>query len=162
MEEWKPIVGYENYEVSNLGQVRNVKSGRILKPQMDKDGYLRLELQNPKKIFRVHRLVLQTFLPTEEDLQCDHINHIKTDNYLCNLRWVTCSQNLRYRRKPEDCSSQYKGVTWDKYKWKVACYINKKKYHIGMFDDEHEAGKAYNDFVIKHNLQDFVVLNEIS
>jgi hypothetical protein len=66
-EEWRSILGYENYEVSDLGKVRNVKSGRILKPQLVKDGYLRLELRNPVKMLNIHRLVLQSFLPTEEE-----------------------------------------------------------------------------------------------
>jgi len=163
-EEWKSIMNYEKrYEVSNFGRVKNVKSGRILKLDTS-NGYLRAHLFNKeRKWFLVHRLVLGAFKPTEEDLECDHINHIRTDNRLENLRWVTTSQNIRYRIKREGLSSQYIGVCWNKKdkKWKVSCGVNYKKIHIGCFVDEKDAGKAYNDFVIKHDLQDFNILNEI-
>jgi hypothetical protein len=165
-EEWKSIVNYKNYKVSNFGNVMN-KHDKILKPRFDKDGYLRLGLyDNNKKQHTcgVHRLVLQVFQPTEEDLECDHINHDKSDNRLCNLRWVTSSQQQLHRRKFVGSTSKYSGVSKNNgrgKKWRVVCYIKSKSYHIGFFDDEHEAGKAYNDFIISHNLQDYVILNEI-
>jgi hypothetical protein len=162
-EEWRPIVGYEGlYEVSDLGRVKGLKRGKILKPSPDKDGYLTLILCNKgEKMCRVHRLVLQSFQPTEEDLVCDHINHIKNDNRLINLRWATISQNTRHQPKREGCSSQYIGVCWYNNKWISRCRIDGKLFNIGCFDDEQEAGKAYNDFVILKGLQDFVNLNKL-
>ena len=162
-EEWRPIVGYKNYKVSNLGNVMN-KHGRILKPNLTKKGYLRMSLCNvEQKYFFVHRLVLQTFNPTDEELDCDHINHITTDNRLANLRWCSRSQNIRYRIKQEGLTSKYIGVSWYKRcnKWRTRCHINGKSVGIGYFDNEKDAGKAYNDFVIKHGLQDFNILNDI-
>ena len=162
-EEWKPIVGYKNYKVSNLGNVMN-KHGRILKPYLTEKGYLRMSLCNvEQKYFFVHRLVLETFNPTDEDLECDHINHDKSDNRLENLRWVTTSQNIRYRTKQEGLTSKYIGVSWYKShkKWRTRCHVDGKSIYIGLFDDEKDAGKAYNDFIIKHDLQDYVILNEI-
>ena len=164
MEEWKSIVNYKNYKVSNFGNVMN-KHGRILKPYLTENGYLRMSLCNvEQKYFFVHRLVLETFNPTEEDLECDHINHIKNDNRLCNLRWVTRSQNSRHRKKSDGCSSQYKGVTWCKKQkcWNVSCKIDKKSINLGRYDNEQEAAKSYNDFVISKGLEDFVILNEIN
>jgi hypothetical protein len=166
-ERWLPVVGYEGlYEVSDLGRVRSLKSGKIMKPKLEKNGYMRTCLTNNKqeKTISIHRLILQTFQPTEEKLQCDHINHIKTDNRLVNLRWATISQNSRFRKKREGLSSQYMGVAWAKYdkKWKTGCRIDGKTIHLGYFDDEREAGLAYNNFVISKGLQDFVILNEIN
>jgi hypothetical protein len=162
-EEWRPIVGYEGlYEVSDLGRVKGLKRGKIMKFTPDKDGYLILTLNNKgENRFRVHRLVLQAFNPTEEDLQCDHINHITNDNRLVNLRWATRSQNIRYRLKREGLTSQYKGVSWERNRWKATCRVDGKNIYLGMFDTEEEAGQAYNDFVILKGLQDFTVLNEI-
>jgi len=163
MEEWKPIKDYKRkYEVSNMGKVKNVKTDKTL-IAMDCGGYSQVGLYNNKrKIFYIHRLVLQAFLPTEEDLECNHKNHIKTDNRLENLEWVSRSQNVRFRKKYLS-SSQYKGVTWNKIEnvWKVNCSVNNKNVYLGRFDDEKEAGKAYNDFVILHNLQDFTILNNL-
>lgn len=165
MEEiWKPITGYGGkYEVSNLGNVKSFviyKNGRIIKPS-NTDGYLRVMLyDNGRKTFTVHRLVLQTFLPIEENKEVNHKNHITTDNRLENLEWCSSSENKRFRKKREGLSSQYMGVCWNKNKWQSSCRVDDKQIYIGLFDDEQDAGKAYNDFVIKHELQQFVILNK--
>jgi hypothetical protein len=168
-ERWLPIVGYEGkYEVSDLGRVKSFvrcKDGKIMNPSKDKDGYLGIKLSKDKVVkYRVHRLILQTFQPTEEDLVCDHINHIVDDNRLVNLRWATISQNARYCKKREGCSSQYKGVCWMKNEnvWQSYINIDGKNIHLGCFDDEREAGLVYNNFVISKGLQDFIILNEIN
>ena len=164
-ERWLPIVGYENYEVSDLGRVKNVKTGRILKPQINPSRYFHVDLWNDKikKTLQIHRLVLLTFLPIDEIKEVNHKNHITTDNRLENLEWCSRSQNNRFKNKRQGLSSQYNGVSWDKNrnKWKVDCRINKKGYAIGRFDDEHDAGRAYNEFIIKHDLQHFTILNVI-
>jgi len=163
METWKSIVGFENYDVSDLGNVRNVKSGKVLKPYNNGSNYLCVDLRgDTRKKNRVHRLVLQAFLPIEEDLECNHKNHITTDNRLENLEWCSHSQNNRFRRKRKNCSSQYIGVFWGgKNKWRVTCSLNNKQIHIGYFYTEEEGAEAYNNFVVKNNLQDFNILNII-
>ena len=57
------IKGYENYEVTTTGEVINAKTGRVLKPAKDKDGYLKVGLyKNGKlKLFSIHRLVTESF-----------------------------------------------------------------------------------------------------
>jgi len=169
MESWLPIVGYDGkYEVSDLGRVKSFaryKDGKIIKPKFDKDGYMIVNLcNNGVKNWKVHRLVLLTFLPIDEIKQVNHMNHITTDNRLCNLEWCSSSENNRFQRKREGCSSQYVGVTWFKNtkKWVAKCRFDGKNIYIGTFDDEKDAGKAYNDFVIKYDLQHFAKLNEIS
>jgi len=168
METWLPIVEYDGkYEVSDLGRVKSFaryKDGKIIKPLFNKFGYLHVVLSNnEKKQHSIHRLVLQTFLPIDEIKEVNHKNHIKSDNRLCNLEWCFPSENVRFRKKREGLSSQYIGVSWHKSinKWRANCNINKKQNYIGYFDDEKDAGKAYNDFVILHNLQQFVILNDI-
>ena len=165
-ERWLPVTDYEGlYEVSDLGRIRGLKSGKILVCENMKNGYVKAHLWNKTaKNFYIHRLVLQAFQPTEEDLVCDHENHIRNDNRLVNLRWATYSQNLRYRPKREGLTSQYLGVykPLSRKRWRARCLFNGKTIHIGCFDTEEEGAKAYNDFVIKHNLQDFNILNEIN
>jgi hypothetical protein len=165
MESWLPIVGYEGkYAVSDFGNVRNAKTGRIMKLSPNKDGYLHTILSNKgRKTCSVHRLVLETFLPTDGK-EVNHKNHIKTDNRLENLEWCSRSENLRFRKKREGLSSQYIGVCWFKRdkKWHATCRLNGKKIYLGTFDTEEEGAKAYNVFIIKHDLQHFTKLNEIS
>ena len=103
MEEvWKPIKDYEGlYEISSLGRVKNLNyrgsgKGEILKNTECSDGYLMVVLRkNGKpKTFRVHKLVAEAFIPNPEDKPCiDHINTIRNDNRVENLRWVTYEEN---------------------------------------------------------------------
>ena len=101
MERWSTIENYPNYEVSDLGSVRNKRSGRILKGELVK-GYPRVVLCN-KNVCRpmsIHRLVLKTFTDNKrDDLQVNHIDGDKTNNSLDNLEWVTGSENILHAYK---------------------------------------------------------------
>lgn len=98
-EIWKTIQGYESYEVSSFGNVRNINSGRILKPTL-RSGYQSLSLskENVKKTYSIHTLVASHFLekPSEDAQIVNHKNGMKTDNHISNLEWVTHSQNAQH------------------------------------------------------------------
>lgn len=101
-ERWKPIFGYEKYEVSSLGRVRSKHSGveKILRPVKHNCGYLQVNLcRNGKvKLFLVHRLVAGAFIPNDDETKTiiNHRNEIKTDNRASNLEWCDYSYNIRY------------------------------------------------------------------
>jgi hypothetical protein len=97
-EEWKDIYDYENYEVSNLGNVRNKKTGRILK-SYDKGGYSVVGLSNKKtKTFQLHRLVCQAFVPNPENKpQVNHIDKNGLNNNVMNLEWNSHQENCIHR-----------------------------------------------------------------
>jgi hypothetical protein len=103
-EIWADILGYESfYEVSNLGNVKtlgNNKFGvnRIMKNTLRK-GYCTVTLRknNTQKIFRVHRLVAEAFIPNpNKKPQVNHINGIKNDNRVVNLEWATSFENMNH------------------------------------------------------------------
>ena len=102
MEAWLTIKGFENYKVSTLGRVMNIKTGKILTPYTTKNGY---QIVNPSRggvssNLYVHRLVAEAFIPTDDtDLQVNHINGIKSDNRLDNLEWCTSSENHLHRSR---------------------------------------------------------------
>lgn len=101
MEIWKSIKGFENYEVSNLGNIKNTNFKRtgkeqLIKPTKNSSGYLLLSLfkDSKRNRFTVHRLVIDAFVLNIDNKKCvNHINGIKTDNRLENLEWNTHSEN---------------------------------------------------------------------
>lgn len=98
---WKVVKDFPYYEVNEHGEIRTVSTKRMMKPQYDKDGYQYVKLYDTEnktyKHWRVHRLVLETFLrPPLEGEECHHINEIRDDNNLTNLCWVTRQENDSY------------------------------------------------------------------
>lgn len=96
MEEWRKIQGYNNYSVSNLGNVINNRTGKLLKPQKSSTGYFHVSLflNGVVKIENTGRLVARSFIPNPQNKPCiNHINCIKTDDKIENLEWVTYKEN---------------------------------------------------------------------
>lgn len=96
-EVWKDIKGYDNYLVSNLGRIKNIKHGFIMKQNFCRD-YLVLGLTNnngERKTIRVHRIVAEAFctLPNLDKYEVNHINGVKTDNRSINLEYVSHKNN---------------------------------------------------------------------
>lgn len=95
-ELWKSIDGFPNYEVSNQGRVRNKKTGKILKPDACRDGYLRVTLYGDKgpKHFFIHVLVAKMFIGDKPaGLEVDHLNGDKSNNRVENLQYCTSKEN---------------------------------------------------------------------
>lgn len=103
IEKFKPINGYEGlYEVSDYGTVRSLdyqgkKRIKYLRNIKAPDGYERINLYRDGKMKRllVHRLVYEAFVgEIPEGYEIDHINTIRDDNRLSNLRVVTRKGNM--------------------------------------------------------------------
>lgn len=107
-EIWKDIEEYQGiYQVSNLGNVRNIKTHRILQPSYTKDGYQQVILykDGKRKNFKINRLVAYAFIPipqtylnkgySKETLQADHIDEDKQNNFSTNLQWLTNKENCQ-------------------------------------------------------------------
>jgi hypothetical protein len=97
IEEFRKIGGYDNYEVSNCGNVRNVKTGRVLKPGEDGDNYLMVCLSRNGKTqtLKIHKLVATAFLGDSEGRDVDHKDRNNQNNALDNLRYVSTSENCK-------------------------------------------------------------------
>ena len=97
VETFVKIEGFDNYEVSNLGKVRNIKSGRILKPFPNRDGYLGHSLceNNKRKHLYLHRIIATAFIDNPgKKPQVNHIDENKLNNDLSNLEWCTERENV--------------------------------------------------------------------
>lgn len=155
-EVWCVCPGFPAYSVSSLGRVRRetggrsgATAGRVLRPRSTGNGYHRVDLYdaNGQHSMKIHRLVAMAFVNNPDGKPyVDHINGVRTDNRLCNLRWATHSQNQKNTVSRAGSSSRFLGVSLYKPsgKWQVYIKINGKNKYIGYFSDEEEAARAYD------------------
>jgi hypothetical protein len=110
-ETWKPVTCTDivMYEVSSKGNVRNLKTGRILKPFYNTKGYARVDLtrassdKTKKALKLVHRLVAQAFIPNNDQSKTliNHKDENKRNNSVANLEWCTYKYNANYGTRIE-------------------------------------------------------------
>jgi len=97
-EIWKAIPGFDNYEVSNIGNVRRI-DGTQMKIFKTANGYMRVGLRanGIRSQLLVHRLVLSAFVgPCPDGKQVNHIDEDRSNNNLYNLEYVTAKENINY------------------------------------------------------------------
>jgi hypothetical protein len=125
MEEvWMDIKKFDGqYQVSNLGRIKSIKSNIIMKQNLKRTGYLNIKLCKNNKEYHlsVHRIVADNFIDNPDNKpQVNHINKIKSDNRLINLEWVTMNENMIH-----SSLTQKKGIK-----------LNNKDYIIDQLDNE--------------------------
>lgn len=110
MEIWKDIKDYEGlYQVSNYGRVRSLNYKRtgktkVLRYNEIRGGYLSVYLcrNGKRKMFLVHRLVAQAFLPNWfDEPQVNHRDENPKNNHVDNLEWCSSSYNINYGTRIE-------------------------------------------------------------
>ncbi len=98
---WEQIKDFPNYEVSDLGEVRNISLNKLITAHDNGLGYFQVKIRNDtgRLAKYVHRLVAEAYLPnTNPELEVHHKDHDKSNNRLENLCWVTKSENIRLAR----------------------------------------------------------------
>ena len=117
---WKTIPEASNYEVSDLGEVRNKTTKQILKGRLSKSGYLQVSIKiDAKQKFcnrYIHRLVALCFIEnTYNKKEVNHIDRNKTNNKMSNLEWCTSSENQKHRHSSgnEKTSNRHIGMFKD-------------------------------------------------
>ena len=95
------------------------------------------------KLIYMHREILCP--PNNSNIVVDHIDQDGLNNRRSNLRIATLSQNAA-NRKPRHGESPYRGVHWnrDSMKWCARIGYCSRNYHLGLYEDEKEAAKAYD------------------
>lgn len=98
--EWRVLTENSNYEVSEYGDVRTVKTGRVRKQATDKDGYSILQIWagGKGKNCKAHRLVALHFLlpPAHNQNVVNHKDGNKKNNHYTNLEWATVQENTQH------------------------------------------------------------------
>lgn len=99
MEEWKVIEEYLEYQISNLGNVKSLKTGKLLKGGLGSHGYFIVVLYKDGigKSHTIHRLVAKSFLSDYSDgLEVNHKDEVKTNNASSNLEMCDRVYNRTY------------------------------------------------------------------
>jgi hypothetical protein len=130
--------------------------------KLDKDGYvIRKTTVGGKhgRTIRLHRTVLECSNPA---ILVDHKDGNKLDNRRDNLRLASKAQNSQNCSKRPNHTSQFRGVTWNRAagKWQASLKANGQSYYLGLFIDESEAGRAYNQAAIQRH-KEFARINPI-
>lgn len=109
-----------------------------------------------KKYVYMHRYILGD----PKDIEVDHWNNDGLDNRRCNLRQVTHAQQQFNRPKKSGTSSKYKGVCWNtlKSRWMAGIKVNQKRIHLGLFEVEEDAARAYDNAALEY-FGEFALLN---
>jgi hypothetical protein len=139
--KWIVLEEFPKYSITNNGFVKNNKTNRVLKNQINSNGYIVLSLFNNdgiKKKPYLHRLLAKTFIKNENDdaNQVDHIDRNPLNNSLDNLRWVTNTENLGNRG-----SFNKTGIYLDELNNYWCCQIKNSNIlnHLGCFTTIQEA-----------------------
>jgi hypothetical protein len=121
---------------------KGVKKGSVAGTKQN--GYIQIKIDG--KLYKAHRLAWLYVYKEFPENEIDHINEIKDDNRIVNLRLATKRQNMQNISNPRaDNKSGYLGVCWhNRYKkWYAQISINNKKKYLGYFNTAEEASKAY-------------------
>lgn len=124
------------WKVKKSGIRNNGNAGHLTKI-----GYVTVQING--RAYRAHRVIFlwhHGYLPNE----IDHINRIKNDNSIENLREVSHSENCMNRKLRTDSSSGFAGVYWDNRlnKWRARITINKNRKSLGIFQSFDDAVAA--------------------
>lgn len=159
------------HEVSNYGNVRNLKSKKHVKLQKTSTGYYEFfmrDLRGGRLRFKVHHLVAKLFVENANNKP--YINHIdgnKLNNSYTNLEWCTHKENMEHAskiglisKKPRTLGkkigkkSKYHNVSWDsnRQKWSAGITVDKKCLERKRFSNEEEAGRYVNYLIDKYQL----------
>jgi len=144
-ERLKELLQYdpETGIFTNLTQRGKVKKGAIAGSKYS-NGYIYIGIN--RKRYRAHRLAWLYVYGEFPANQIDHINEIKDDNRIVNLRVATNLENQHNVSSLQtNNTSGFRGVFWRKNrkKWKAIIYLNGKQKHLGHFDTAEEAYESY-------------------
>jgi hypothetical protein len=151
---YDPETGYLWWSIRGVGRQFDKPLGHV-----DKDGYICVFINKFGKPWqpKAHRLAWFLYYGAWPENQIDHTNGIKNDNRISNLRQATSAENNVNKSKQklykgQPCSSQYKGVYWDRggKKWRVGIRVNRRLILLGYLDNEEEAALAYNKAALEY------------
>lgn len=137
--EYDPETGVFVWKITRRGKAKaGARAGAI-----NNNGYEHIWID--QIAYKSHRLAWLYVNGSWPARAIDHINRIKSDNRITNLREATKAQNGWNRGKNSNNTSGYPGVSWHKTvgKWSARIRIDSARKHLGYFDTPEEANAAY-------------------
>lgn len=141
---YDPLMGEFEWMVDRGNRIKpGMKAGWI-----NSEGYK--EIMIDSVCYKAHRLAW-FFVYGEMPVMIDHINRVRSDNRISNLRTCSASQNAMNRKIQKNSKSGTPGVLWNKReeKWKVSAKIKGKRINLGTYSDKELAISAREDFCKK-------------
>lgn len=153
LESIENFISY-NHETGMFSIIKKTGNRSVLGPlqgRTDSRGYQQVSYMG--KAFLAHRLAWYFVHRKWPENEIDHINGVKIDNRIANLREATRSQNIKNRGPHKNIISGLKGVYWLKgrNKYQAAIWIDGKRKALGVFDDKYEAYDAYVKVAIERD-----------
>lgn len=151
-EEWKDVIGFEDYyQVSDKGRILSKRTMKIRAKSIQKNGYdtVTFWVNGSCKTKTVHSVVAEAFIgPRPEGLDIDHIDNVRCNNCIENLRYISRSENVKksFNGKRKGVSKMRKQKSTPQ-RWRADIWLNGKRHYIGSWDDKNKAHDAYK---IKH------------
>lgn len=117
-------------------------------------GYLQVRVLG--LTWKVHRISWLLYYGDWPEKQLDHINGIKTDNRIVNLREVTSLENCKNLPKKLGATSKHLGVSWHRRdkKWQASIKVGSKSIYLGYFDSQEEAYAARKKADVKYGFHE--------
>lgn len=127
-----------------------IKSGNIAGCKRP-NGYITIKIN--QRCYLAHRLIWLYVYGYFPKSQIDHINCMRSDNRLSNLREATNTENNINQYKKKSNTSGYKGVCWvkDENNWLAQIRVNGKKMRLGQFKNVEDAANAYREAALKYH-----------
>ena len=152
------FIDLDKQEITRLSTGNKLKFFLVGSKKMDNQYYA---IDFKGYLLRVNRLFFywhNLYLPKI----VDHKDRNKLNNNIENLRDLNASESVRNTRKRKATSSKHKGVSFNKGadKWESKIMLDKKRIFLSYFDDEDNAGQAYNDAIRKYGLEEVSVMND--
>ncbi|MCO9872104.1 HNH endonuclease [Salmonella enterica subsp. enterica serovar Reading] len=143
MENWADVFEYRNGKLFwSISPSRGVKSGS---QAGCKHPYGYMHVRYKGRNYKVHRAIWEMHYGAIPDgMTIDHINHVRDDNRIDNLRVVSMHENNKNASKRNDNTTGVTGVYWrkDRSEWQAKIYTDGKQVHIGYFNDFQSAVNA--------------------
>lgn len=147
-ESFARIDEFENYLISENGEVINTITKKVLKPNINTSGYYFVNLYKNKKRHckMIHKLVFEshTILRSDRKFVIDHIDNNKLNNNLENLQLISNRQNSTKDKKSK---SGHFNIYKNNNSWLVRLRVNGEKKSIGTFKNIEDAINKRDEFL---------------